>query len=85
MEQIAQTNTTGRRPVVFIHDRWLLPSSWDRSVQVFEDHGYAPLAAGWPDDPDTIEAAKAHPELFANKTQWDRSPTIWPLSSSGWT
>jgi non-heme chloroperoxidase len=29
-EQIDQANTTGRTPVVFIHDLWLLPSSWDR-------------------------------------------------------
>ncbi|WP_280499430.1 hypothetical protein, partial [Nocardia farcinica] len=28
----------------------------------------APGTAGWPDDPDTVEAARAHPEVFAGKT-----------------
>ncbi len=67
-EQIARANATGRTPVVFIHGLWLLPSSWDRWAAVFEDAGYAPLTPGWPDDPDTVEEANAHPEVFAGKT-----------------
>lgn len=67
-EQIARANAGTRTPVVFIHGLWLLPSSWDRWAQVFEESGYAPLTPGWPDDPDTVEEAKAHPEVFANKT-----------------
>jgi len=47
---------------------WLLPSSWDRWAAVFEEAGYAPLTPGWPDDPETVEEANAHPEVFANKT-----------------
>jgi len=35
---------------------------------VFKDAGYAPLTPGWPDDPQTVEEAKAHPEVFAHKT-----------------
>jgi pimeloyl-ACP methyl ester carboxylesterase len=35
---------------------------------VFEDAGYAPLTPGWPDDPETVDEAKAHPEVFAHKT-----------------
>jgi non-heme chloroperoxidase len=66
--QIAQANAAGRTPVVFIHGLWLLPSSWDRWATVFEENGYAPLTPGWPDDPETVEEAKAHPEVFANKT-----------------
>jgi pimeloyl-ACP methyl ester carboxylesterase len=54
--------------VVFIHGLWLLPSSWDRWAAVFEEAGYAPLTPGWPDDPPTVEEAKAHPEVFAHKT-----------------
>jgi non-heme chloroperoxidase len=67
-QQIEKVNTTDRVPVVFIHGLWLLPSSWDRWKTVFEQAGYAPLAPGWPDDPDTVAEANAHPEVFAHKT-----------------
>jgi len=65
---VQQANATGRTPVVFVHGLWLLPSSWDRWGEVFQEAGYAPLAPGWPDDPDTVDAAKQHPEVFAGKT-----------------
>ncbi len=67
-EQVAQANATGLTPVVFIHGLWLLPSSWDRWAEIFEQAGYAALTPGWPDDPDTVEEAKANPEVFAHKT-----------------
>jgi pimeloyl-ACP methyl ester carboxylesterase len=67
-EQIEAANSTGKTPVVFIHGLWLLPSSWDRWAEVFEGAGYAPLAPAWPDDPETIEAARADPDVFAKKT-----------------
>src|SRR5947209_629455 len=67
-EQIDQANDSWRTPIVFIHGLWLLPSSWDRWAHVFEDAGYAPLTPGWPDDPQTVEEASAHPEVFAHKT-----------------
>ena len=67
-EQIAQANGSGRSPVVFIHGLWLLPMSWDRWRKVFEDAGYTTLAPGWPDDPNTVDQANAHPEVFAHKT-----------------
>src|SRR5579859_2080171 len=67
-ERVNQANASGRTPVVFIHGLWLLPSSWDRWAEVFEAAGYAPLTPGWPDDPNTVEEAKAHPEVFAHKT-----------------
>lgn len=67
-QQCEQANASGRIPVVFIHGLWLLPSSWDRWAKVFEDAGYAPLTPGWPDDPQTVEEASAHPEVFAHKT-----------------
>jgi non-heme chloroperoxidase len=66
-EQIERANATGQTPVVFVHGLWLLPSSWDRWAGVFEEAGYAPLAPGWPDDPDTVEEARANPEGFAGK------------------
>jgi pimeloyl-ACP methyl ester carboxylesterase len=67
-QQINQANSDGRTPVVFIHGLWLLPSSWDNWVRVFEEAGYAPVTPDWPDDPDTVEQARAHPEVLAKKT-----------------
>jgi len=67
-EAIDQVNATGRVPVVFIHGLWLLPSSWEPWARLFEENGYAPLTPGWPDDPETVAAANAHPEVLANKT-----------------
>jgi pimeloyl-ACP methyl ester carboxylesterase len=67
-EQVDQANSSDRAPVVFIHGLWLLPSSWDRWAALFEEAGYAPLTPGWPDDPETVGEAKAHPEVFAHKT-----------------
>ncbi len=68
LEQCQRANQTGRQPVVFVHGLWLLPSSWDRWAALFEDNGYTTLTPGWPDDPDTVEEAKAHPEVFAGKS-----------------
>jgi pimeloyl-ACP methyl ester carboxylesterase len=67
-EQVDRANATGLTPVVFIHGLWLLPSSWDRWATVFEEAGYTALAPGWPDDPETVEEANAHPEVFAGKS-----------------
>jgi pimeloyl-ACP methyl ester carboxylesterase len=66
--QIDDANASGRTPVVFIHGLWLLPSSWDNWAGLFEEGGYAPLTPSWPDDPETIEEARANPDLFAKKT-----------------
>jgi len=67
-QQVERANATTRTPVVFIHGLWLLPSSWDRWASVFEEAGYTALTPGWPDDPETVEEAKAHPEVFAHKS-----------------
>jgi non-heme chloroperoxidase len=67
-DQVSKANATGLEPVVFIHGLWLLPSSWDRWATVFEEAGFIPLTPGWPDDPETVEEANAHPEVFAGKT-----------------
>jgi non-heme chloroperoxidase len=65
--QLARANESGLRPVVFVHGLWLLPSSWDAWASHFEEAGYIALTPGWPDDPDTVEAARARPEAFAGK------------------
>ena len=67
-QQIDQANASGRTPVVFVHGLWLLPSSWDRWATAFEEAGYAALTPGWPDDPPTVDEARAKPEVFAGKT-----------------
>jgi non-heme chloroperoxidase len=66
--QIDAANAAGLTPVVFVHGLWLLPSSWDRWQGVFAEAGYTTLAPGWPDDPETVDEAKEHPEVFAHKT-----------------
>jgi pimeloyl-ACP methyl ester carboxylesterase len=67
-EQIEHARTSDSIPVVFIHGLWLLPSSWDRWAELFAGAGYAPVQAGWPDDPATVEEARANPQVFAAKT-----------------
>jgi pimeloyl-ACP methyl ester carboxylesterase len=66
--QVEQANASGKTPVVFIHGLWLLPSSWDRWAAFFEEAGYAPLTPVWPGDPETVEQARANPDVFAKKT-----------------
>jgi pimeloyl-ACP methyl ester carboxylesterase len=68
MQQVDRANATGLQPVVFVHGLWLLPSSWDRWATAFETAGYTALTPGWPDDPETVDEANAHPEVFAHKT-----------------
>jgi pimeloyl-ACP methyl ester carboxylesterase len=67
-EQIEKANASGRTPALFIHGLWLLPSSWDNWVGVFEEAGYAGLTPAWPDDPLTVEEARANPDVFAKKS-----------------
>jgi non-heme chloroperoxidase len=65
--EIEAANASGSTPVVFIHGLWLLASSWANWVDLFKEAGYAPLAPDWPDDPDTVEQARANPDVFAKK------------------
>jgi non-heme chloroperoxidase len=67
-EQVSAANASGRVPIVFVHGLWLLPSSWDRWRELFAQAGYATLSPGWPDDPQTVEEARAQPEVFARKS-----------------
>jgi len=67
-QQVHRANTSGLTPVVFVHGLWLLPSSWDRWAALFEEAGYSALTPGWPDDPETVAEANAHPDVFAHKS-----------------
>jgi pimeloyl-ACP methyl ester carboxylesterase len=95
-EQVERANTSGRTPVVLIHGLWLLPSSWDNWAQRLEEAGYAAVTPSWPDDPETVEEARAHPEVFAGKTlaqiadhvaevigELDRKPDVMGHSTGG--
>jgi pimeloyl-ACP methyl ester carboxylesterase len=67
-DEVDAANGSGRTAVVFVHGLWLLPSSWDRWRKHFEAAGYATLAPGWPDDPETVEEAHANPGVFSGKS-----------------
>ncbi len=66
--QVERANASTATPVVFVHGLWLLPSSWDNWVTLFEEAGYVGLTPGWPDDPETVEEARANPDVLAKKT-----------------
>ena len=65
--QIDSANASGKTPVVFIHGLWLIPTSWDNWVDFFEQNGYAGVTPDWPDDPETVEEARANPDVLAGK------------------
>ncbi|MFL5432680.1 MAG: alpha/beta hydrolase [Myxococcales bacterium] len=65
--QVERANASSATPVVFVHGLWLLPSSWEHWVTLFENAGYVALTPGWPDDPETVAQAREHPEVFAGK------------------
>jgi len=67
LEEVERANASGKQPVVFVHGLWLLDSSWDNWATFFEEAGYAAVTPGWPDDPPSVEEARAHPEAFAGK------------------
>ena len=94
--EIEAANSSGNTPVVFIHGLWLLPSSWANWADFFEQAGYAPLTPDWPDDPETVEGARANPDALANKTlgqvadhteevirALDRKPAVMGHSTGG--
>jgi non-heme chloroperoxidase len=66
--QVERANASSATPVVFVHGLWVLPSSWDNWVTLFEEAGYVGLTPSWPDDPETVEEARANPDVFAKKT-----------------
>jgi non-heme chloroperoxidase len=66
--EIEAANASDNTPVVFIHGLWLLPSSWANWGDLFKQAGYAPLTPDWPGDPETVEEARAYPDVLAEKT-----------------
>ena len=47
------------QPIIFIHGLWLLPSSWDPWIELFESKGYACIAPSWPGDLPSVDEANA--------------------------
>lgn len=60
--------TQSGTPAVFIHGLWLHASSWQPWIEEFRASGYDPIAPGWPGEPDTVEQAREHPDLVADRT-----------------
>ncbi len=85
LAQVERANASGLAPVAFVHGLWLLPSSWDRWATLFEEAGYTAVTPGWPDDPETVEEAKAHPGGLGAQDASVRSPITSRRSSAGWT
>jgi pimeloyl-ACP methyl ester carboxylesterase len=67
-QEISRANASGLPPVVFVHGLWMLASSWQPWRSFFEENGYATIAPGWPDDPETVAEARANPGVFAGKS-----------------
>ena len=44
VQDVEKANATGKQPVVFVHGLWLLPNSWDRWREAFEEAGTLPPA-----------------------------------------
>ena len=66
--EVDRANSTEATPIVFVHGLWLLPGSWQPWRELAEAQGFVTLAPGWPDDPATVETARAHPETLAGKS-----------------
>jgi pimeloyl-ACP methyl ester carboxylesterase len=95
-KEIEAANGADATPVVFVHGLWLLPSSWANWADFFKQAGYAPLTPDWPGDPETVEAARANPDVFAKVTlkqvadhtaeviaKLDRKPVVMGHSTGG--
>ena len=59
---------TTTRNVVFIHGLWLHATSWQPWLELFAASGYSAVAPGWPGEPDTVQAAREHPDAVADTT-----------------
>jgi non-heme chloroperoxidase len=46
-------------------------------VGLFEETGYAGVTPDWPDDPETVEQARANPDVLARKTLKQVADHTW--------
>jgi hypothetical protein len=82
--QIDRANATKATPIVFVHGLWLLPSSWDRWVTLFEEAGYVAVTPGWPDDPETVPLRPGSTPRYSLARGSARSRTTKRRSSAAW-
>jgi len=81
--QVDRANASSATPVIFVHGLWLLPSSWDRWVSLFEEAGYMGLTPGWPEDPETV--ARPESTLRCSRARGSaRLPTMRRRSFVDW-
>ena len=66
-DEIRTANESSKPVVVFVHGLWMLRSSWEPWRALFEAAGFATVAPGWPDDPETVALGRTDPTLFAGK------------------
>src|SRR5215469_8418959 len=95
-QEIEAASSSRNTPVIFIHGLWLLSGSWASWADFFRQAGYAPLTPDWPDDPESVNQARANPGVLARKTleqvahhtteiidALDRKPVIMGHSTGG--
>ena len=58
-------DTSGLKPVVFIHGLWLHAESWKPWIEYFGKNGYDASAVNWPGDGATTEATRENPSSVA--------------------
>ena len=66
--EVEIANTSGRPPMVFVHGLWLLAGSWLPWQEKFEAAGFATVAPGWPEEPESVGEGRANPSVFAGKS-----------------
>src|SRR6476646_8094054 len=64
---IERANEPGWQPVLPVHGRWLLSSSWDPWRILIEENGVVAVTPGWPKDPETVTQGRDNPDVFAHK------------------
>ncbi len=57
--------------IVFVHGLWPARRQRNHWAQFFVPAGYVAVAPTWPDDPATVEEARADPSVFAGKSVGD--------------
>ncbi len=77
-EQVRKANESGKTPVVFVHGLWLLPSSWQSWLDLFEAAGYAPSGAGLARRSGRRSRRRGPTRRRSPARAWSRSPTISP-------
>jgi pimeloyl-ACP methyl ester carboxylesterase len=60
------TTPTKSHPVIFIHGLWIHSSAWQPWMDLFDSHGYAVSAPGWPGDDTTVAATRDNADALDN-------------------